>query len=278
MTALSADRNTAMRVPKFLTLPVKTAVTCFAGAMAVLDGAYVKPAVTATGLIAVGRFEARADNATGANGDISVDVQTGCFRWANSAGADEITAAEIGETCFIVDDQTVAKTSDSASRSPAGVIFDVDTQGVWVLMLNQQLAAPAGALLAANNLSDVASAETARGNIGANKIYLMVELADLSGTDAYHIVSPVAGDITGIRTVIDAALTTGDATVTADIGGTPVTGGAVTITQAASAAGDTDTVTPSAANAVVAGDDIGLTIGGTNDAAVAGRAVIEITF
>mgnify|MGYP003674992712 CR=1 FL=1 len=278
MTALTADRNTPWREPKFLTLPVKAAVNCHAGGLAVLDGAYVKPGVTGTGLIAAGRFEAVADNTNGANGAISVAVRTGCFRWANSSGGDEITAAEIGDTCFIVDDQTVAKTSDSASRSPAGVIFDVDAQGVWVLMLNQQLAAPAGALLAANNLSDVATAATARGNIGANKIYLVAELADLSGTDAYHLVSPVAGTITGIRTVIDGALTTGDATVTADIGGTPVTDGAVTITQSGSAAGDTDTVTPSAANAVSAGDDIGLTIGGTNDAAVAGRAVIEITF
>jgi hypothetical protein len=278
VTALTTDRNTPWREPLFLTLPVKAAVNCHAGGLAVLDGAYVKPGVTGTGLIAVGRFEAVADNTNGANGAISVAVRTGCFRWANSSGGDEITAAEIGDTCFIVDDQTVAKTSDSASRSPAGVIFDVDAQGVWVLMLNQQLAAPAGALLAANNLSDVATAATARGNIGANKIYLVAELADLSGTDAYHLVSPVAGDITGIRTVIDGALTTGDATVTADIGGTPVTDGAVTITQSGSAAGDTDTVTPSAANAVSAGDDIGLTIGGTNDAAVAGRAVIEITF
>lgn len=45
---------------------------------------------------------------------------------------DAIALADIGSDCYIVDDQTVAKTSGSATRSVAGKIFDVDAAGVWV--------------------------------------------------------------------------------------------------------------------------------------------------
>ena len=37
--------------------------------------------------------------------------------FANSASGDLITAAEVGSDCYIVDDQTVAKTNGSSTRS-----------------------------------------------------------------------------------------------------------------------------------------------------------------
>jgi hypothetical protein len=37
-----------------------------------------------------------------------------------------------GNDCYLVDDQTVAKTSATNTRSVAGKIVDVDSQGVWV--------------------------------------------------------------------------------------------------------------------------------------------------
>ena len=73
-----------------------------------------------------------ADNAGGQAGDLSVRTRKGVFRFNNSAGADEITRAEIGDTCYVVDDETVAKTDDTGSRSAAGAIEDVDAIGVWV--------------------------------------------------------------------------------------------------------------------------------------------------
>ena len=59
-------------------------------------------------------------------------MKRGNFCLANSAGADEITAADIGKVCYIVDNQTVAKTDGTATRSPAGIVDDVDDAGVWV--------------------------------------------------------------------------------------------------------------------------------------------------
>jgi len=143
------------------------------------------------------------------------------------------------------------------------------------------LSDPAGALLAANNLSDLAAVATARANLGggANKCILLVPDLDLVGanTQTKHLVSPVAGDIAKIYSVIDGALTTGNATLTAAINGVAVTTGAITVTQAGSAAGDVDSVTPSAAKTVAVGDVISITVGGTNDAAKLAQVSILIT-
>lgn len=133
MTALTKDRATPIRSGASYSFPVAAAVVCYAGAIAVLDAAgHCKPAVAATGLIAVGRFEEHMDNAAGAAGDEIVEVLPGIFRYANSGGADEITAAEIGDSCWLVDDQTVAATDAAATRSVAGTVMDVDGNGVWV--------------------------------------------------------------------------------------------------------------------------------------------------
>ena len=133
MTALATDRNTARRTGDRLTFDVAASVKCYAGAMAVLDSAgRVKPGVAATGLIPVGRFAETVDNSTGDAGDVQATVEPGIYRFANSAAADEITAAEIGDRCYIVDDQTVAATSDTNARSAAGKVLAVDAAGVWV--------------------------------------------------------------------------------------------------------------------------------------------------
>ena len=43
-----------------------------------------------------------------------------------------VQVPDIGKDCFIVDDQTVAKTNGANTRSRAGKVFDVDADGVWV--------------------------------------------------------------------------------------------------------------------------------------------------
>lgn len=131
--ALADNRNTPRREGGFESHPVKAATKVYAGALACLDAAgWAVPGATATTLTVLGRADALADNSAGANGDIRVPVRRGIFQWKNSAAADAITRAEIGDTCYIVDDETVAKTTGGATRSAAGTIIDVDAQGVWV--------------------------------------------------------------------------------------------------------------------------------------------------
>jgi hypothetical protein len=314
---------TPERASVLFSFDVAADVTCYRGAMAALDASgNVRPAYTATGLQYVGRFRETVDNSSGGAGDVTATVEKGCYRWNNSANADAITKAEIGDVCYLVDDEAVAKTSAGGTRSPAGVIVDVDTLGVWVQM--PTMFGADGDLVAANNLSDLADEATARGNLGlgtiatqdaddvtisggavtgitdlavadggtgastaeaaraalgANQMALTLEVVDLVGTNeaVYRVVAPCALTIDAIYSVLEgAALTAGDATLTAKIEDAAVTGGVVTITQDGSAAGDVDSATPSALNVAAAGEVISVTVGGTNDAATATARVTII--
>ncbi|PRZ48343.1 hypothetical protein [Tritonibacter scottomollicae] len=133
MTALTTDRNTPRHDGELRHGLVAAASLIYAGSIVLraADG-YLHEGHTATGLVGVGRAEARVDNRLGADGDEDLTYRPGIFRFANSAGADGITFADVGELAFVVDDQTVAKTDGTTTRSPAGIIDGVDANGVWV--------------------------------------------------------------------------------------------------------------------------------------------------
>lgn len=131
--ALSADRNTPEKDGVLRHVGVAADAVCHAGGLACRSATgFATPGATATTLKALGRFEEAVDNTGGADGAVTVKVKKGVFRFANSAAGDEITAADIGNDCYIVDDETVAKTDGAATRSIAGKVYDVDAQGVWV--------------------------------------------------------------------------------------------------------------------------------------------------
>lgn len=133
MAALTADRATPRRDGKRFSLPVAASTKIFAGSLVCVNTSSlaVKGAVSTT-LKAAGVAIEQADNSAGAASAIRVEVERGVFQFANSASSDLIALADIGSTCFIVDDQTVAKTNGSSTRSAAGIVRDVDAQGVWV--------------------------------------------------------------------------------------------------------------------------------------------------
>lgn len=132
--ALTQDRNTPQRDGDIINIGVAAGKKIYAGALVALDAnGYATPGATATTLKGLGRAEEQVDNSSGSNGDVAVNVRKGIFRFANEA-TDQVTAADIGNNCYIVDDQTVAKTDGTGTRSVAGKVFDVDSQGVWVDM------------------------------------------------------------------------------------------------------------------------------------------------
>ena len=125
--------GTAARLGNMRSDLVAASVKIFAGALLMLNAAgYVTKGATATGSFGIGRAEARADNSAGANGAITVSWCGGVFRFANSSAGDMITNARAGKLCTIVDDQTVAKTDGTATRSRAGIVDAVEANGVWV--------------------------------------------------------------------------------------------------------------------------------------------------
>lgn len=133
MTALAANRNTPRIERNKRVFPVAASTKIYAGAQVGVNASgYAVPITTATGLKGAGRAAHLADNSGGAAGAIDVEVELGTFRYENSASADLITKADIGADAYGVDDQTVAKTSATNTRSIVGKIHDVDDQGVWV--------------------------------------------------------------------------------------------------------------------------------------------------
>ena len=133
MAALTQDRNTNRRSGDRLLLAAAAAKKFFAGALVARDASgNATPGAVATTIRGVGRCAGLIDNSAGAAGDLNVAIEKGIFQYANSASTDEITAADIGNDCYIVDDQTVAKTDGTGTRSIAGKVHDVDAVGVWV--------------------------------------------------------------------------------------------------------------------------------------------------
>ncbi len=133
MVALTADRNTPQAQGDLRRGPVAAAQKIFAGALVMRNAAgYLVKGSTATGLVGAGRAEEQVDNSAGAAGAKTLTFRPGLFRFANSTSTDLITEADIGAACYAVDDQTVAKTNGTNTRSPAGTVEMVDDQGVWV--------------------------------------------------------------------------------------------------------------------------------------------------
>lgn len=135
MAALTTERDTIRRSGDNLSLKAAATKKYFAGALVARDAnGRATPGAVATTIRGVGRCRETVDNSAGADDAVDVPIEKGIFRWGNSASTDEITAADIGSDCYIVDDQTVAKTNGTSTRSVAGKIHDVDDIGVWVDM------------------------------------------------------------------------------------------------------------------------------------------------
>lgn len=130
---LTKDRNTQRRDGVQFNDPVAASTRIFAGSLVCLNAAgnAVPGSLSAT-LKARGVAQEQVDNRDGAAGALRIETRRGVFQFGNSASTDEITRADIGNTAYIVDDQTVAKTSATDTRSVAGIIRDVDASGVWV--------------------------------------------------------------------------------------------------------------------------------------------------
>lgn len=84
-------------------------------------------------LVTVGVAEAQCDNSTGLAGDKEVLVHSGVYKRGNYA-SDLITDDDVGLPCYVYDDFQVARTSSSGTRPAAGIIVQVDDDGVRVWM------------------------------------------------------------------------------------------------------------------------------------------------
>lgn len=113
-------------------LPLTASAEAFGGTIAVLDsGGNVKPGVTGTGLKTLGVFDRHVLN-TAVAGAKKATVKPGV--WGPFANSGSIVAADRLALCYVVDDQTVARTDGTGTRSVAGLVMDVTSEGVYVAL------------------------------------------------------------------------------------------------------------------------------------------------
>lgn len=125
MTALTADRNTPRRDGAQVADPLAAGVVIYTGSMYALNATGAATPATAAGNAVRAVAESQASVAAG---DTIVEGRKGAYRFANSAGATELTRADIGKPAFVADDQTVSKTGTAV----AGLVLDIDNGDVWV--------------------------------------------------------------------------------------------------------------------------------------------------
>ena len=107
-----------------------------------------------------------------------------------------------------------------------------------------------------------------------NDYFITAEIEDVSTASSTFVGVPDGGKIVKIITALQGAISGGNAAITFEIGGTAVTGGAITVAHSGSAAGDVDTASPTAANRV---EEDG-TIEMITDGASTGAKKLLVTF
>jgi predicted RecA/RadA family phage recombinase len=138
------------------------------------------------------------------------------------------------------------------------------------------------ATLAAANPSSTGRVNVDSGPPGAAGPSVLTTTVALTNGDSGYVVSPVAGHISRMDSVLlGGAVATNDAVVTGKIGaagaGAVITNGVITITASGSAIGDKDTCSPTAANTVAAGDLIYFTVSGTPGGSRTAQVTILVT-
>lgn len=114
--------NAEERKGRTAVFALKDGEKVYEGEIGVVDatGAAVA-AKAAEGLKAFGRIE-EVDGA-------HITIKKGCFKYRNS-NSDALTAADLGNECYIEDSCTVCKTA--TGKSKAGKVFLIEDSAVWV--------------------------------------------------------------------------------------------------------------------------------------------------
>ena len=190
MSALSAPRAFKQKglnkaIFDFLDVQLKANVVVYDGAMIAGIGGYGKPAVTGLGLVGLGVAQLVPDVASitagSSDGATTIRVGQGVFLMNNSTAGDAITQANVYGPCYMVDDNTVALTSGSGTRSLAGTVLEVESAGVWVSIGAQFVGTPASALGGgAGSVEAIAAA-------GALSVNTELSTLAVTGTTAYTL-------------------------------------------------------------------------------------------
>jgi hypothetical protein len=102
---------------------------------------------------------------------------------------------------------------------------------------------------------------------------LNVRVPDVSTASDHYVVSPYDAQVISISSGLQAAITAADAVLTAKIGAATYANGAITIAQSGSAAGDVDSVSPTA---MTIGAGAAITISGDGGSTNTADAIVTL--
>lgn len=129
MANLTAKRDTQHKISVYdmkHDLPLTVGATVYRGGLVATDasGTVVRGGTASS--VTVGM--SKTTTVVSVSGD-RCEYETGIFKFTN--GSTAVTAAMRGNLCYADDDQTV---SSDETKPIAGIVYDVDSDGVWVLI------------------------------------------------------------------------------------------------------------------------------------------------
>ena len=131
MSAATTDRQATQSGNTRLSLPVLADAVIPAGVMVAITAAgYATNAADTAGLRVMGVSTESVDATDESSGALTIDVSRDVYRMENS-GDNALDLADVGQPCYVEDNQTVG--TDPGSHSVlAGVVMEVDAGGVYV--------------------------------------------------------------------------------------------------------------------------------------------------
>ena len=217
MTALAAGRVTKEYVPRTVerSYLMPAAQQIWEGGIVVINAnGYAVPGSTALGLTAVGVAQQSKLSGSSAGVD-SISVHLGVFSLATDA---TFPQTAIGQTCYIVDDQTVSL--NPVGKSVAGIVDSLDSTGANAFVVIELAAA---------------GESGGSGNIAPGPVTIPVVLAAHSnGSIAARFTPNFDGQIDALTASVVNPATTGSklATFTPAVATVATTGGALALTSA----------------------------------------------
>jgi hypothetical protein len=118
--------------------PMGASAKVYAGSVMILRGGYVVAASSPLSTDKViGIVRQQVTEITGVAGGTNATGDAGMFWLASGTSSDYISQANVESVCYLLDEQTVALTSNSNARPPAGIVkaFDSITSKVAVQLL-----------------------------------------------------------------------------------------------------------------------------------------------
>lgn len=189
MSALASARNTTKLAPGEVVLSSldvlqKGSTIVYEGALVVLSGGYGKPGVTGLGLISAGRAampNGQPSDSTGlADGILHIRVEQGVFPYTMGSAGDAIAQANVGQPCYVIDDQTVGLTDGGGTRSLAGIVIGLKSATEVYVSLGLQMADLTAVPITGANPEEISASGALSPSIRTSRL-------SVSGTKAYTL-------------------------------------------------------------------------------------------